>query len=308
VQSARKKSLKKVALINFSFKKEALGKQINATQKTNADDAVAALRNFAERLKLNLLGKLDNFPKLKTWVNGLDNVLDANLISKLDGLDAVYLAKLETDIASNSMGAGLKTLLRESPDDLNDIWKILKDDPKYAFELSKTGGARWNKWAQGNFFKTVTKAGKDFEELICKQAFKNRSSAKYLELKQKIQADFAKNLDDYEMFSQVQLKYNSSGDYFVANQIFVKYDAFGDVEDLIVLENKLSSTTSFSPNQSSALQSNSFTVRSNSIESGTSNGMFLNKNEVLDFSGSKQWYKVYSSGDGSAIIGIQKIN
>lgn len=54
--------------------------------------------------KLNLLGKLDNFTSLKTWVNGLDDVIDANLITKLNGLDVTYLAKLETDIASNSMG------------------------------------------------------------------------------------------------------------------------------------------------------------------------------------------------------------
>jgi hypothetical protein len=258
--------------------------------------------------KLNLLGKLDNFTSLKTWVNGLDDVVDANLITKLDGLDATYLSKLETDIASNSMGSSLKTLLKESPDDLDNIWKLLKDDPKYAFELSKTGGVRWEKWAQGNFFKIITKKGKDFEELICKVAFKNRSSAKYLELKNKFQIDFAKNLDDYEMFSQVQLKYNSAGDYFVADQVFVKYDAFGEIDDLIVLENKLSSTTAFSPNQTSALQSNSFTVRSNPIESGTNNGLFLNKNETLDFSNSQQWYKVYSDGNGSSISGIQKVN
>ena len=304
-------SAKKIAAI-FEKEKVALGDQINATQKTNVDDAVAALRNFAEGLKLNLLGKLDNFPKLKIWVNGLDNVLDANLISKLDGLDAVYLAKLETDIASNSMGAGLKTLLRESPDDLNDIWKILKDDPNYAFELSKTGGARWNKWAQGNFFKTVTKAGKDFEELICKQAFKNRSSAKYLELKQKIQADFAKNLDDYEMFSQVQLKYNSSGDYFVADQIFVKYgiDDYGAryIDDMVVIENKLSDGTLFTSNQTSALQSRSYTVRSSSIQSLTNSNEILTQNDVLNFDATIKWYKVHSNGDGSAITGINKID
>lgn len=258
--------------------------------------------------KVNLLGKLDNLTSLKTWVNGLDDVADANLITKLDGLDVGDLAKLETNIASSSMGPELKALLKESPDDLNDIWKLLKDGPKYAFELSKTGGSRWEKWAQGNFFKTATKAGKDFEELICKVAFKNRSSAKYLELKNKFQTNFSKNLDDYEMFSQVQLKYNSTGDYFIADQIFVKYDAFGEIDDLIVLENKLSSTTAFSPNQTSALQSNSFTVRSNPIESGTSNGLFLNKDEVLSFSETKQWYKVHSSGDGTAITGIQKVN
>jgi len=270
-------------------------------------DGVLAWRALAG-VKLNLLRKLDNFTNLKTWVNGLDDVVDANLITKLDGLDAAYLAKLETDIASNSMGAGLKALLKESPDDLNDIWKILKDDPKYAYELSKTGGTRWEKWAQGNYFKMVTKAGRDFEELVCKQAFKNRNSAKYLELKQKFQTDFGKNLDDYEMFSQVQLKYNNSGDYFVADQIFIKYDAFGDVEDMVVIENKLSSGTNFTTNQTSALQSNSYSVRSTSKMSLTNSNKILTQNEVLSFDGTIKWYKVYSAGDGTAITGINKIN
>lgn len=139
-------------------------------------------------------------------------------------------------------------------------------------------------------------------------AFKNCSSAKYLELKNKFQVDFGKNLDDYEMFSQVQLKYNSTGDYFVADQVFVKYDAFGDIDDLIVIENKLSSTTPFSPNQTSALQSNSFTVRSTKIESEMTNELFIGSNDIISFSDSKQWYKVYSSGDGTAITGIQKVD
>jgi hypothetical protein len=63
VQSARKKSLKKVVLINVSFKKEkeALGDQINATQKTNVDDAVVALRNFAEAVDDVLWTHIDDF-------------------------------------------------------------------------------------------------------------------------------------------------------------------------------------------------------------------------------------------------------
>lgn len=111
------------------------------------------------------------------------------------------------------------------------------------------------------------------------------------------------------MFSQVQLKYNSTGDYFVADQVFIKFDAYGDIDDLIVIENKLSSTTPFSPNQTSALQSNSFTVRSSSITSDTNPNLLLESanNETLSFSGSKQWYKVNSSGDGTAITNIQKI-
>jgi hypothetical protein len=31
--------------------------------------------------------------------------------------------------------------------------------------------------------------------------------------------------------------------YFVTDQMFVKYSAFGDVDDIVIIENKLSSTT-----------------------------------------------------------------
>jgi len=114
----------------------------------------------------------------------------------------------------------------------------LKEEPAFCWELKKTGGSRWEKWAQREFFKVVTKKGKDFEELICEVAFSNRSSPKYLELKQKFFDDFGKNLDEYEMFGQVQLKYNDAGDYFIADQIFIKFDELESVEDMIVLENK----------------------------------------------------------------------
>jgi len=37
------------------------------------------------------------------------------------------------------------------------------------------------------------------------------------------------------------------------------------------------------------------------------NLLIRNNGDILNFSSSKQWYKVYSSGDGAAITGIQKI-
>ncbi len=65
------------------------------------------------------------------------------------------------------------------------------------------------------------------------------------------------------MFSQVQLKYNTTtGDYFIADQVFVKYDANGLQEDIIILENKLSGATQLTTNQGAAFNMNSFTTRS----------------------------------------------
>lgn len=259
--------------------------------------------------KSQLLSKLDNFPYLKTWVSSFDDVVDANLVVKIDGLSVVDLGKLNTDIVHSKYGAEIKSLLKESPDDLNDIWKRLKDDPAYSWELQKTGGSRWEKWSQREFFKDVTGKGKFFETETCLTAFKNRSSAKYLELKNKVSADFGKNLDDYDMYSQVQLKYDGDN-YFVADQLFVKYKTVAGqkvVDDVIVIENKLSNSTALTTPQANAFQKTTFTVRSISSESEFMPNTFLNQNTVLNFSSSKQWYKVYDGVNGDVISGIQKM-
>jgi hypothetical protein len=79
-----------------------------------------------------------------------------------------------------------------------------------------------------------------FEIETCLKAFKNRQSKEYLQLKNQFQKDFGKNLDDYDMYSQVQLYY-SGDNYFVADQVFVKYKLVGRekvVDDILVIENK----------------------------------------------------------------------
>ncbi|HEY9007325.1 MAG TPA: fibronectin type III domain-containing protein [Ohtaekwangia sp.] len=262
--------------------------------------------------KSKLLSKLNNLPNLKAWANSFDNGTDAILIAKVDGLDAIDLGKLNTDIAHTKYGPEIKELVKESPDDLTNIWKRLKDDPAYSWELQKTGGSRWEKWSQREFFKDVTAKGKNFESSVCLVAFKNRNSPKYLELKNKVYVDFGKNLDDYDMYSQVQLKYNGD-DYFVADQIFVKYkrDALGRnaVNDIIVIENKLSSTTPLTGPQGNAITSNKYVVRNvdpKQSEFGSTN--LLNQKDVLNFQDAQiKWYKVYDGGDGTIITGIAKL-
>lgn len=152
----------------------------------------------------------------------------------------------------------------------------------------------------------MTAKGKGFERDVCLTAFKNRSSAKYLELKNKVSTDLGKNLDDYDMYSQVQLKYDGDN-YFVADQLFVKRDALGDIDDIIVIENKLSSTTPLTTSQTNAFRKTSFTVRSVSVESEITRNTFLNQNTVLTFSDSKQWYKVHDGASGDVISGIEKM-
>jgi hypothetical protein len=100
------------------------------------------------------------------------------------------------------------------------------------------------------------------------------------------------------MFEQVQLTYNKSGDYFIADQAFVKYgfDADGDkfIENIIIVENKLSDATKLTGNQSAARNISNYTVRSKQI-SGLEQGL-----EV----GNSNWVRAYGDGTGKNIVDI----
>jgi hypothetical protein len=197
--------------------------------------------------------------------------------------------------------------LKESPDDLPNIWKTLKDDPAYSWELSKEGGSRWEKWGQREFFKDITGKGRSFEETVCLNAFKNRASAEYQQLKNRFMQDFGKNLDDYDMYSQVQLYY-SGDNYFVADQVFVKYRIVGQqaiVDDIVIIENKLSSTTPLTSPQNGALKSNSYKVRNQKRTYSEFKSLNeLKYGEELIFKKDIQWYKIYDGTDGTEIKGI----
>lgn len=95
--------------------------------------------------------------------------------------------------------------------------------------------------------------------------------------------------------------------YFVADQLFVKRNVDGDIVDMVVIENKLSSTTPLTTPQSNAFTKTLFTVRSNDVTSEFGSGINLTGGKVLDFSGSKQWYKVHDGANGDVISGISKM-
>jgi hypothetical protein len=142
------------------------------------------------------------------------------------------------------------------------------------------------------------------------ECFQNRASKEYLQLKQQFTNDFGKNLDDYDMYSQVQLYYNGD-DYFIADQIFVKYKTVMGVDmvdDILVLENKLSGGTPLTSLQNGALKSSSYRVRSNDLSSQFDSNTLLKKNTELRFLDENQWYKVHDGGNGDIISGINKLN
>ncbi|CEN33819.1 conserved hypothetical protein [Capnocytophaga canimorsus] len=175
-------------------------------------------------------------PTLSKWV---DEIKDVSLRRKIENLNADDLAKLEKDFLSKSNGNELKKLITTA-DDL-DKWKLLKDDPHYAFELAQEN-PNWEKWAKSNFFKEVTKKGKEFEKL-CLNELKNKSSQVYKSLKSRIS-----DLDERTILTNVELcisgKYpcKEVGEYFKPDFVAVKKVFDGDVEflDIIIIDSKLS--------------------------------------------------------------------
>jgi hypothetical protein len=267
--------------------------------RTFLDDLADA--SFAGAVK----GKPDLVDSWKVVSKHADLRTNTKFLENISGYSDDLLKQLDEDLLNPKWADELKTLFKESPDDVTNVWKKLKQDPAEAWEISKADPA-WEKWSQREFFKDVTVKGKGFERDVCLTAFKNRSSVKYIELKSKVSADLGKNLDDYDMYSQVQLKYDGDN-YFVADQLFVKRDALGDIEDIIVIENKLSSTTPLTTPQTNAFQRTSFTVRSQSVPSEFGSGVNLTSGKPITFSDSKQWYKVHDEANGDVISGIQQM-
>lgn len=76
---------------------------------------------------------------------------------------------------------------------------------------------------------------------------------------------------------------------------------------MVVLENKLSSTTPLTVPQATAFTKTLFTVRSQNLPSQYGSGTNLTSGKVLEFSGSKQWYKVHDGANGDVISGITKM-
>ncbi|CEN46356.1 hypothetical protein CCAN11_1050003 [Capnocytophaga canimorsus] len=188
-------------------------------------------------------------PTLSKWV---DEIKDVSLRRKIENLNADDLAKLEKDFLSKSNGNELKKLITTA-DDL-DKWKLLKEDPHYAFELAQEN-PNWEKWAKSNFFKEVTKKGDEFEKAML-AAVKTRTGKAYNELKKLVP-----DLDQRKLISQMQFclpgktpPCSAQGEYFVADQVWVKYDEFNEIVDMIIVDTKLSEKTTLSAGQAMAKQ------------------------------------------------------
>jgi hypothetical protein len=198
-------------------------------------------------------------------------------------------------------------------------------------------------WGETEFFKQVTKVGKDFETLTVIDAFaivtrdqttgniltaiRNTSSSDPTTWYNKLKTAVGKELDEYDMYSQVQLSFTPqtlSGvnavnihDFFVADQVFIKWKQIGNsgtyvIDDYIIVENKIKNTTRLtSPQTIAKNQVSSFKVQSHTFNlkptcSGVT-GSNIGKPLTYDFEIPNQpsaWVKVWDHNDGKVITGV----
>ena len=196
--------------------------------------------------------------RVKAWeavIKHADLRINVNFLENIKDYSDDLLLQLDADLLNSKYT--LKELFLESPDDVTDIWKALKDDPSYHWELFDSdgfvAGSRWEKWSQREFFKDVTKKGKDFElDILTKMG--TRSGPEYAALLDKVP-----DLDDRYLLSQVQFclpglspPCTNKGEFFIADQVWIKYDSDGDLVDMVIVDSKLSQGTNFTPGQTAA--------------------------------------------------------
>ncbi len=229
--------------------------------------------------------------------------------NRVERLELDQLTRLADDLDHPTWGKEIRDWLEADPSEIS-IWIEVRKDPHYHWDLVKENpSAAWLKWSHGEFFKNSTALGRKFEG-VAEAAMKARSAnAHYL----KIQQQLGINLDEYDLYTQVQL--TISGDkYFVADQVFIKWKKEGGVDvvdDVVVLEVKLKSGTDLTTNQNLGLNSTSqLTVRSASKSPESSRlvgeqGKTLDKNTKL--SANPKFYKVYDGQNGDAIVDVKNL-
>jgi len=284
---------------NKNFEIEILLCNIDPTYATAlVDDLMTASVSFTNKLMGD--GKL-----VRTWekmIKHLDLRKNADFFDNIKDFSDDILAQLDADILNTKYN--LKDLFTESPVDVKNIWKELKDNPFLASDFAKeTTDSRWLKWKDREFFKIVTKAGKDFEEYVISNVniLKTKILAKYPNI----------NLSDYEIFTQVQMKTGLGDEFFVADIVIVKRKTITvqgievdvlDYDNAISIETKLSQNTNLTTPQNHALTKvksteNTFDIRSISKQSESGNYSLGNSDNLKV----NNFLKVWSNGQGGII-------
>ena len=256
----------------------------NALEKIEGNGAPNAINITNNKQLFSLLEQLNNKEKIEKLVKSWSEPLQETL---------------ENDLLSKSTGGELRQLLKAEDDFLK--WKLIKEDPAYAFEISKTD-ITWTKWGKSNFFKTITKIGKEFELAILNKV-KTRIGKEYEALKKLVP-----DLDDRKLVEQMHFclpgltpPCNKQGEFFIADQVWIKYDEFDNIVDMVVVETKLSQSTGLSTGQTLAQQQagkGSLFYKPTNAKKTDINDILLPK-EIKQGTGIKlkDFYRLYGDGN-----------
>lgn len=283
--------------VNFATKIRQKGYNFLSERLSKARLSLDEIKIFCEKFDVKVLRSLDDFESLSAWKKSLGN--NSTIAKKLENADPLALELLEADLKKGGTAADeLKNVLKANPN-VVDERVVLEKKPDFAFENAKET-EELEAYTQTSIFKDRTKKGKDFEEKTCRDNFLKKAS-EYGELKKKVGEFYGVNLDEYKMYSQVQLKYDGNK-YFIADQLFFKYNnTENKIDDIIIIENKLKSTTELTQNQIEAFKKTEFVVRSKIFNE-------LPQNTPLKFAGGKRKIvKVYDSEAGEKISGFSNL-
>jgi hypothetical protein len=120
-----------------------------------------------------------------------------------------------------------------------------------------------------------------------------------------------KNIDDYELFTGLQLNIKNTGNYFVADQVFVKFtkvDGEKVITDMIVMESKLTDAIKLSTRQGEA-----FTHKNGGFSGRTKNpeNLYNKKGDYIESFKNIEieptFIKCYDKTDGSEIENLKII-
>ena len=163
-----------------------------------------------------------------------------DLREAIEALDEDLLAQLHHDLVVSSRSKTLREVLT-SVEDL-EIWKTLKQDFHKAHSIAKDS-PNWERWAKSEFFKEITDKGREFGKNVT-EAIKDKR------LYQRLKEALGKSdLDGYKLETEVQL-FIEGDRYMVADILLFKRDKITQqISDVILIENKLSSSTRFTSKQ-----------------------------------------------------------
>lgn len=214
--------------------------------------------------------------------------------------------KLVDDLARRLGDSKYVGLVEDLVDnDIFDVYEKLVLDPFNARDLVKHLDLKdgvLDKVGKSAFFAEVTSLGKAFENFVESNLSLLRSKilGKYPDI----------DINDYEIFTQVQMNTGAGSQYFVADILMVKrtVDDFGqpilDKSKALVIESKLSATTNLTTPQGSALikvKSNSSIFEVRSILKQNTNGFTISNTENIHVN---DFLKAYSDGSGNVIIDV----